>query len=202
MSGKALQCAVFEASDAFINNRAQFGNGLNRLSGVDGHIATYWGLQVSEEGSKKGIIITLWESSGHYEKFVGSDAHSGGWSILKSAATGDIKRAQFTRVTGATIPAADAAITQLALVTPNAGVAHDQVKEAGSKVYSAFESKNLPAVFGETTGQDGLFLYLVGWSSYEESRGTVKGEPFHTAITELRKIADLQVTHTVLDKYN
>ncbi|KAF5386306.1 hypothetical protein D9757_008582 [Collybiopsis confluens] len=197
----ALQCAVFEATDAFVSNRAQFADGLNLLSGVDGHLATYWGLQVSEEGSKKGVILTLWEASGHYAKFVGSDSYNSGWSILKSAATGEIRRAQFTRVAGSTIPAADAGVTQLALVRPNSGSSQDQIKGAGTKVYSAFESKNLPAVLGETTGSDGFYIFLVGWSSYDESRSTVAGEPFASAIADLRKLASVDVTHAVLDKH-
>ncbi|KAF5345569.1 hypothetical protein D9757_013446 [Collybiopsis confluens] len=201
MSGKALQCAVFEATDAFVSNRARFADGLNLLSGVDGHLATYWGLQVSEEGSKKGVILTLWETSGHYAKFVGSDSYNSGWSILKSAATGEIRRAQFTRVAGSTIPAADAGVTQLALVRPNSGSSQDQIKGAGTKVYSAFESKNLPAVLGETTGSDGFYIFLVGWSSYDESRSTVAGEPFASAIADLRKLASVDVTHAVLDKH-
>ncbi|KAF5383964.1 hypothetical protein D9757_006978 [Collybiopsis confluens] len=202
MSGRALQCAAFEATDAFVNNRSQFADGINKLSGVDGHLATYWGLQVSEEGGKRGIILTLWETSGHYEKFVGSEAHTSGWSILKSAAAGEIKRAQFTRVAGSTIPAADAAVTQLALVSPNAGANVDQIKESGTKLFNAFESKGLPAVLGETTGSDGFYIFLVGWTSYNESRSTVAGEPFASGIANLRKLATVDVTHAVLDKYH
>ncbi|KIK52987.1 hypothetical protein GYMLUDRAFT_100545 [Collybiopsis luxurians FD-317 M1] len=198
---KVIQCTAFEASNEYINNRGQYADAFAKIAHVEGHISSYWGLQVPEEGAKKGLIVTVWESSAHYNKFVGSDTYNSGVSSLKSAAVGELKRAQFTGVVGTPIPGLSAAVTEVVLVRPNAGVTADHIKDAAHKLYAAFESNGRPSALGVSTDQDGLYIVLVGWSSVSESRETVKKEPFASAIAAFSTLASQEITHATLDKH-
>ncbi|KIK62746.1 hypothetical protein GYMLUDRAFT_72499 [Collybiopsis luxurians FD-317 M1] len=199
---RIIECNYFDASDAMLNNRGQFADALAQVHTVDGHLSAYWGVQVPEEGGKKGYVISVWESYEHYQKFASTDLFNKGLETLKIASAGDLKRASFKGAVGSPLPAMQAVITETVLVRPKAGVSGDQIKAAAQKLGDAFSSNGHHAALGESVDKDGLYLIMVGWASVAESRSTVKSEPYASAIAAFASLADLEVTHAILDQHN
>ncbi|KAJ3715394.1 hypothetical protein C8R42DRAFT_645799 [Lentinula raphanica] len=198
---RIIQYTSFPASDAFNNDRAQFTEGLEKLKSVDGHLGSFWGAQVAEEGSKTGYLITIWQSAEHHKKFTSSDVFGAAISSLKSAAAGELTRFQFSGVRGSPIPGLQTAVTEFVVVKPNGGTSGEAVTAAANKAGDSFEQKGYPVALGQSVQGDGVYLVVIGWPSVAESRATVKQEPFATAIGGLSAIATLEIGHAVLDKH-
>ncbi|KAJ3994186.1 hypothetical protein F5050DRAFT_1713897 [Lentinula boryana] len=198
---KIIQYISFPASDAFIDNRYQFTDALEKLKPVDGHLGSFWGLQVAEEGGKTGYLVTIWESIEHHKKFTTSDAFSATLASFKPAAAGELTRFQFTGVRGSPIPGLQTAATEFVIVRPNAGTSGDAVTAAANKAGDSFEQKGYPVALGQSVHGDGVYIVVIGWPSVAESRATVKQEPFATAIGGLSSIATLEISHAVLDRH-
>ncbi|KAE9401106.1 hypothetical protein BT96DRAFT_992465 [Gymnopus androsaceus JB14] len=199
---KIIAFVGFTASESFVKDRAQFNEALAKIATVDGHVSSFWGLQVSEEGAKMGYIIAVWESTEHYKRFTTSEIFNQTFAILKTAAASEITRYQFTAVTGTPLPALQAEITELAVVKPKAGVSASAVTEATNRVTNTFNAHGHPAALGQSVNGDEVYLIVVGWPSVTESLANVKGEPFASLLVDFLSVADLERTHAVLDKHN
>ncbi|KAJ3894271.1 hypothetical protein GG344DRAFT_74181 [Lentinula edodes] len=198
---RIIQYTSFTASDAFINNRSHFTEGLEKLKTVDGHLGSFWGLQAAEEGAKTGYLVTVWESVEHHKKFTASDVFGVAISSLKAAAAGELTRFQFTGVRGSPIPGLQTAVTEFVIVRPNPGASGDAVTAAANKTGDSFNENGYPAALGKSVQGDGVYIVVIGWPSVAESRATVKKEPFASGIGALSALATLEISHAVLDKH-
>ncbi|KAF9065027.1 hypothetical protein BDP27DRAFT_1366738 [Rhodocollybia butyracea] len=199
MSGKILSCAYFDASDAYLNNRSHYDEALAKIGKVDGRIRSFRGIQVPEEGGKKGYIVTAWESAEHLKKFASTDDFTKASAIFQEAAVGEVRRSQIIGVVGAPVPPLEAAVTVVVLVHAKAGVSDDQIKVHAHKLAEAFNNVHHPYAFGESLGKDGRYLILGGWSSIAESRNAIKEEPYASSIAAFKELAEVEVTHAIFE---
>ncbi|KIK51372.1 hypothetical protein GYMLUDRAFT_50606 [Collybiopsis luxurians FD-317 M1] len=162
---RVIQYATFVASDAFINHRDQFSERMSKVGTADGHISTFWGIQVPEEGAKMGYIITTWESADHYRRFRDTSLYILAMDTLKEASVGEASRHQFSGVVGSPGPGLQSDITEVVVVKPKAGVTGEEVKEAAQKLGEIFTGHGHPAALGESINGDGVYLIVVGWPS-------------------------------------
>ncbi|KAE9392812.1 hypothetical protein BT96DRAFT_944358 [Gymnopus androsaceus JB14] len=119
-------------------------------------------------------------------------------SLKASLQGAEFKRYQFLPVQGDAVPAFESKNTEFVIVTPNAGVSKDVVKEATLKAHGVSKGvAHRPAAVGESLDGSGL-LVSVGWVSAAE---TVKNDPFLSIINELKGVSDLGLSHVSLKKH-
>ncbi|KAJ4466228.1 hypothetical protein J3R30DRAFT_3719487 [Lentinula aciculospora] len=198
---KIIQYITFPANDVFINDRARFAGGLEKIATADGHISSFWGLQVPEEGAKMGYLITVWESAEHHKKFSASSLFETGMETLNQAASGELTRHQFIGLRGTPIPGFQSTTTEIVVVKPNAGVSKDTFKNAAYSLGDIFSSHGLPVALGKSVNGDDVYGVIIGWPSISESRTTVRSEPFASSIGSISSLATLELSHVNLNRH-
>ncbi|KAE9395232.1 hypothetical protein BT96DRAFT_997832 [Gymnopus androsaceus JB14] len=196
-----VQYTVFPASENFAKDRSRFKEALAALTSAEGHIGSFSGLQVEEEGSKNRYFITVWESVEHQKKFRESANEKLGeiYSFLKDAVPGEIVRHQFTLIKGTPLLGLESKNTELVIITPKDGVPFDRVKEIALKVRDVWDANGHPSAISEGNG---MILNIVGWTSTAHHLDTVKEEPYASIVNEFSAIGNFDMAHANLEKQN
>ncbi|KAE9392813.1 hypothetical protein BT96DRAFT_924473 [Gymnopus androsaceus JB14] len=167
-----IQYTTFTATDAFVKDHHIVTDGLEMLKTAEGHVSSYWGVQVPEEGSKRGYLCM---------------------AVLKKVVAGDLVRHQFSHVVGASpVAGMEANVTEFVYITPKEGVSDSAIKEAAEKLDDVFNANGHVAALGESVEGHGVYLIIVGWPS----------NLFVSPIVAFKAVANLEVTHAVLDEHN
>lgn len=62
-------------------------------------------------------------------------------------------------------PSFETAVTEVIVLTPNAGVARDTLAAAVGKASDVLNDLGHPSALGESVGGDGVYLIVIGWPS-------------------------------------
>ncbi|KAJ3881746.1 hypothetical protein F5051DRAFT_396361 [Lentinula edodes] len=190
---------------------AQFKEAFRLLGKADGHISSFQGLQVTEEGAKNLYFVSIWESIALHKKFGEISLVQQDNDIAKqfrplkdamSAAGDNLVRYHFHLVKGTAIPALESETTEFALITPKKEASFESVSKVGLKVRDVWDSNGHPAAFATGEENHDLILIVVGWSSTTHHLDTVKNDPYVSIVNEFAQVGTFDITHANLVKNN
>ncbi|KAJ3722085.1 hypothetical protein DFJ43DRAFT_679443 [Lentinula guzmanii] len=188
-----IHYATFPVSHVGIERFPSLKGAFGQLNKAEGHINSFHGLQVAEEGPKNIYFISIWESSLLHRKFKEI-------SMAVSVAGDQFFHREFDVLKGTAIPGLESKTTEFVIITPKEGASYDKVREAGLKVRDVLDSNGHPAVFAESVQGDGMFLMIVGWLSSTHHLNTVKEEPYISLAKEFREVGNTSFSHANLTK--
>ncbi|KIK57291.1 hypothetical protein GYMLUDRAFT_87011 [Collybiopsis luxurians FD-317 M1] len=201
-SALMIQHAVFPAPQGLFDDLSRFEEALGMLTKADGHISSYYGLQVEEEGSKNGYFISVWESAEHHKKFREDSNSAQVFRSIKQAVAGDhLVRRQFIPIKGTPFPALESKNTEFVIITPKDGASPEKVKEIALRVRDVWDREGHTAALSESAGDDVAFLMLVGWDSTAHHLETVKSEPYASLVSEFAAVGNFDMSHGNLKKH-
>ncbi|KAJ3987939.1 hypothetical protein F5890DRAFT_1471899 [Lentinula detonsa] len=204
-----IHYATFPVSHVGIERFPSLKKAFGQLNKAEGHIESFHGLQVAEEGPNNTYFISIWESSSLHRKFKEISMVNRETDIAKqfeplneavSVAGDQFFHHEFNVVKGTAIPGLESKNTEFVIITPKGGASFDKVREAGLKVRDILDSNGHPAAFAESVQGDGMFLMIVGWLSPAHHLNTVKEEPYVSVAKELREVGTFDISHANLTK--
>ncbi|KAJ3759916.1 hypothetical protein EV360DRAFT_81674 [Lentinula raphanica] len=224
-----IHYAVFPTSHVSLDRFPSLKKAYGQLNKAEGHIKSFYGLQVTEEGSKQMYFISstcarwnssminadleammyeVWESSLYHRKFKEISMINRETDIAKEfnplneavAAAGEhFFHHEFKVLEGTNVSGLESENTEFVLVTPKAGAPVDKVREVGLKVRELWDNKGHPATFSESVQGNGSFLMVVGWSSTTHHLDTVKDEPYASLVTQFSEVGVFNMSHANLE---
>ncbi|KAJ3769967.1 hypothetical protein FB446DRAFT_705784 [Lentinula raphanica] len=203
-----IHYAVFPTSHVSVDQFPSLKKAYGQLNKAEGHIKSFYGLQVTEEGSKQMYFISIWESSLYHRKFKEISMINRETDIAKEfnplneavAAAGEhFFHHEFKVLEGTNVSGLESENTEFVLVTPKAGAPVDKVREVGLKVRELWDNKGHPATFSESVQGNGSFLMVVGWSSTTHHLDTVKDEPYASLVTQFSEVGVFNMSHANLE---
>jgi len=196
-----VQYTVFPDSE-LPEDRSPFTEALIALTTAEGHISSFSGLQVKEEGSKNRYFITVWESIEHREKFRESAATNPKLaqfyrSMNDNIAPEKLVRHRFTVLKGDPSVGLASENTEFVIITPKDGVSFDTLKETALRLRDVWDDNGHPSAISV---EEGMILNIVGWSSTKHHYDTVKEEPYAAIVKEFSAIGVFDMSHANMEK--
>ncbi|KAJ7175941.1 hypothetical protein C8R46DRAFT_1080126 [Mycena filopes] len=195
-----IQIATFAQN--FSSNPEAFKAPLEQIKTADGHIGSFYGVQV--EDNKIGYFISVWESYEHHQKLTQDASYKKLIEVLKPAAAGGFER-NHINVTADPNVALTSPAVEVVLFTLKAGTTAEQVTpllEELAKGLDAAVGAHAPCVWGQSIEDKSKFLLVVGWDTVEAHWEAVKeGTSLHKVVGSIVPLADLSIGHTHIKKH-
>jgi len=196
-----LQIASFPVSDAFLSNPGIFKAPLNAIKTADGHISSFYGLQV--EDGKTGYFLSVWESYEHHQKFIQEPSYANLIETLKPAVSGKLER-DHINVAGDVDTALSSPAVEFVIFTLKAdgsAEALTSLLEELGKGLDVAVGAHPPCAWGQSVEHKSKFLLVVGWDTVAAHWEAVKeGTALHGTIVQIKALADLSIGHSTTFK--
>ncbi|KAJ6559106.1 hypothetical protein DFH09DRAFT_1161925 [Mycena vulgaris] len=169
-----VQIATFPVSDAFLSNPTIFKAPLDVIKTADGHLSSFYGLQVEDQ--KTGYFVSVWES---YRSLI---------EALKPAAAGKLERHHFV------------VFTLKPEVSPEKLV---PLLEDLGKGLDTSVGAHPPCLWGPSTEDKTKYLLVVGWDTVAAHWEAVKeGTDLHKIVVAIGAVADISIGHSHVTKHD
>ncbi|KAJ7927975.1 hypothetical protein B0H13DRAFT_2311841 [Mycena leptocephala] len=175
-----LQIASFPVSDAFLSNPGIFKAPLDAIKTADGHISSFYGLQVKTERPAISFSLGIVRTS--------PEVHSGASyanliETLKPAVSGKLERDHINVVGD----------VDTALSSPPSN--------SSCKGLDVAVGAHPPCAWGQSVEHKSKFLLVVGWDTVAAHWEAVKeGTALHGTIVQIKALADLSIGHSTTFK--
>ncbi|TFK40846.1 hypothetical protein BDQ12DRAFT_680137 [Crucibulum laeve] len=197
----SVELAVIPASDAFLADESVIFPAFDFVSKVEGHIKTYWGLQLEDKKTLYWAIV--WESYEHHKAFMQSTEHHvlvshlkvaiGGKPNIQNVVFSDDATNAFTAPTTelATFKKKDGSVDELKTGLRYIGDIVDKLE----KIYP-------PTVFGPTIEDPTTFLAAAGWDSLEAHQEAVAAKSIDEKGFAFIATVDVSMIHVTFKQYS
>ncbi|KAJ7134708.1 hypothetical protein C8R44DRAFT_870310 [Mycena epipterygia] len=199
-----VQIATFPVSEAFIAQPDVFKAPLDVIKTADGHISSYYGLQV--EDGKTGYFVSVWESYGHHQKLIGEPNYASLVEALKPAAAGKLQRDHFDVAGDANTALSAPAVEFVTWTLKGDGTPEKLIPllEDLAKGLDTAAGAHPPCLWGPSIEVEdkSKFLLVAGWDSVAVHWEAVKeGTELHKIVGSILAIADLTIGHSLMKKH-
>ncbi|KAJ6453090.1 hypothetical protein C8R45DRAFT_945286 [Mycena sanguinolenta] len=194
----AIEISTFPLSDSATPEL--FKEPLEAIKGVEGHVASYYGLQT--ENNKIAYFVSVWSTYEQRSNLTSDPKYAGLLEKLKSAVTGPPTRHHFdfSGDYAAALSAPSVAIGVATLKDSADAAKLTTLEEDLVKAFDAASGARKPTVYGQSVEDKSKFFIISGWDSLEAHQAVIAGGSLTPLVAPILAIADFSQGHAALQK--